>query len=238
MATNRDHADASKPTIKVNKRRGPRATLTGRQSEFIDEYMANGQNASAAYRKAYRAKSSSLQCSQSAFMLLRHPVVAQAIQRKLKMLELARQNRLEAQRATEERIIDVLSTLAFFDPREFIQWDANGKGGKARVTVTRSTDLPIEAVFAIREILVMADGGMRFKFADRRAALMDLARIHGMVTDKSASFHFHEDLARMSPEDQKKRVAELLEFAANLKVSGGDDVIDVTPEEEEADDGA
>jgi hypothetical protein len=139
---------------------------------------------------------------------------------------------LKPQQATEERIIDVLSTLAFFDPREFIQWDSNGAGGKTRVTVTRSTDLPIEAVFAIREILVMADGGMRFKFADRRAALMDLARIRGMVTDKSASFHFHEDLARMTPEDQKKRVAELLEFAANLRVPG-DDIIDVSPEEED-----
>jgi len=232
MATHRVYADASAPTIKVNKRLGPRGTLNGRQSHFIDEYMANGQNASAAYRKAYRSKSSSMRCSQLAHILLGNPVVAQTIRSKIRMLELARQGRLEAQQATEERIIDVLSTLAFFDPRQLIQW-VPGAGGKTRVTVTRSTDLPIEAVFAIREILVLADGGMRFKFADRRAALMDLARIRGMVTDKSASFHFHEDLARMTPEDQKKRVAELLEFAANLRVSGGDDIIDVSPEEEE-----
>jgi len=226
-----NYADASAPTIKVNKRRGPRATLTGRQRNFVDEYMANGQNGAAAYRKAYRSKTSSIQCGMLAQALLRHPVVAQTIRSKLQMLELARQNRFEALQITEERIIEVLSTLALFDPRSVIQWD--GKG----VTITKSADLPIEAVFAIREILVMADGGMRFKFADRRAALMDLARIRGMVTDKSASFHFHEDLARMSPDDQKKRVAELLEFAASLKVSGGDDMIDVTPEEEEADDG-
>ena len=37
----------------------------------------------------------------------------------------------------------------------------------------------------------------------------------------------------MTPEDQKKRVAELLEFAANLRVPGGDDIIDVSPEEED-----
>src|SRR6516164_64617 len=62
--------------------------------------------------------------------------------------------------------------------------------------------------------------------------------LHGMVTDKSASFHFHEDLARMTPEDQKKRVAELLEFAATLRVPGGDDIIDVSPDpEEEGEDG-
>ena len=147
MATHPEYADASKSTIKVNKRRGPIATLTGRQSQFIDEYMANGQNASAAYRKAYRSTSSSMRCSQQAYILLRNPAVAQTIQRKLKMLELARQGRLEAQQATEERIIDVLSTLAFFDPRELIQW-VPGAGGKTRVTVTRSTDLPIPSVTA------------------------------------------------------------------------------------------
>ena len=194
--------------------------------------MANGQNAAAAYRKAYRSKTSSIQCGMLAQALLRHPVVAQTIRSKLRTLELTRQNRFEALQITEERIIDVLSTLALFDPREIIQWGPRG------VTVTRSTDLPIEAVFVIREILVLADGGMRFKFADRRAALMDLARIRGMITDKSASFHFHEDLARMTPEDQKKRVGELLEFAANLRVPGGDDIIDVSPDpEEEGEDG-
>ena len=60
---------------------------------------------------------------------------------------------------------------------------------------------------------------------------MDLARLRGMITDKSATFHFHEDLARMSPGDQKRRVAELLEFAASIKVPT---VIDAEPEEEES----
>jgi len=147
------------------------------------------------------------------------------------MQELARQNRLEAQQLTEERIIDALSALAFFDPRSIISW---GPGGKALITMSK--DLTAEACYAIREIIVLK-GGIKFKFHDRHAALMDLARIRGMVTDKSASFHFHEDLAKMSPEEQKKRVAELLEFAASLKVSGGDDIIDVTPEEEEGEDG-
>ena len=91
-------------------------------------------------------------------------------------------------------------------------------------------------VYAIREITVLAKGGIRFKFHDRRAALMDLARLRGMITDKSASFHFHEDLARMSPDDQKRRVAELLEFAANLKVPG-DGAVDVTPDEDEFEEG-
>ena len=62
---------------------------------------------------------------------------------------------------------------------------------------------------------------------------MDLARLRGMVTDKSASFHFHEDLARMLPDEQQRRVAELLEFAASIKVPS---TIDVTLDEEEGED--
>ncbi|HEY2665025.1 MAG TPA: hypothetical protein VGI47_11835 [Candidatus Binataceae bacterium] len=49
-----------------------------------------------------------------------------------------------------------------------------------------------------------------------------------MLTDKSGTFHFHEDLARMSPDEQKRRVAELLEFAASI----------VVPPEIEEDDGS
>jgi DNA-directed RNA polymerase subunit F len=125
--------------------------------------------------------------------------------------------------ATEERIIELLTALASYDPRDVIRWD---DAGKARITA--SDDLSFASVVGIREISYKQDGTVRFSFHDRRAALMDLARLRGMITDKSATFHFHEDLARMSPEDQQRRVAELLEFAASMKV--GDEVIDVTPE--------
>jgi hypothetical protein len=51
-----------------------------------------------------------------------------------------------------------------------------------------------------------------------------------MIGDPSKTFHFHEDLSRMTPEEQQARVAELLSFAASLKVP---ETIDVTPEEDE-----
>ena len=78
-----NYANASRPTVKVNKKQGPRGTLTGRMSHFIDEYMANGQNGAAAYRKAYRTttSTSSVRCGQLAYELLRHPVVAQTIRK-------------------------------------------------------------------------------------------------------------------------------------------------------------
>jgi len=109
-------------------------------------------------------------------------------------------------------------------PRELLTWDEHG------VRLTPSEELNYRAVLPIREISVLPNGGYRVRFHDRRAALMDLARLRGMITDPSRTFHFHEDLARMPPEEQHKRVAELLEFAASLKVPP---TIDVEPTEEE-----
>jgi hypothetical protein len=89
------------------------------------------------------------------------------------------------------------------------------------VTITVSSDLPYRSVLAIKDITILHGGGVRIRFPDRRAALMDLARLRGMITDKSATFAFHEDLARMTPDQQKRRVAELLEFAASIRVPRG-----------------
>jgi hypothetical protein len=59
---------------------------------------------------------------------------------------------------------------------------------------------------------------------------MYLARLRGMISDSSKTFHFHEDLARMTPEEQHQRVAELLSFAASLKVPP---TLDMEPAEEQ-----
>ena len=126
--------------------------------------MSNGQNGGAAYRKAYKSKASSGKCGQLAHRLLENPVVARAVSSSIKVIDLVRQGRLEAQQATEERIIDVLSAIAFFDPRSIIQWGPDGAA-----SITMSADLSFEAVCALREILILGDGGIRFKFADRRS---------------------------------------------------------------------
>ena len=147
--------------------------------------------------------------------LLANPLIARAVESKRNRLARMQENRFAQLQATEERIIETLAALAFFDPRDIVRWDANGI---ARITI--SDDLPFYSVAAIKEISFRQDGRIIIRFYDRRAALMDLARLRGMITDKSASFHFHEDLARMSPDDQKRRVAELLEFAASIKIPG------------------
>jgi phage terminase small subunit len=205
------------PLIKrrVPTTRNPSKNLTSRQRAFIDEYLVNGQNGAAAFRKAYNSKASSSHCSAEAHRLLGHPNISRVLQSRNKIIALAQEKRLEEQVATEERIIETIAALAFYDPRQVVQW---GPGG---VTITVSSDLPYRSVLAIKDITILHGGGVRIRFPDRRAALMDLARLRGMITDKSATFAFHEDLARMTPDQQKRRVAELLEFAASIRVPRG-----------------
>jgi phage terminase small subunit len=227
MAIRPTQANAKAPIVRKHSPRKPERTLTPKQREFIDEYLQNGQNGAAAYRKAYNTKASSTHCSIEAGKLLAHPIISRLLQSRTKQIALAQQRKLDERVATEERIIETITALAFYDPREVFQW---GPGGTA--TITMSSDLPLRAVFAIKDITILRDGGIRFRFHDRRAALMDLARLRGMITDKSATYHFHEDLARMSPDDQKRRVAELLEFAASIKIPE-DGAVDITPDPEE-----
>jgi phage terminase small subunit len=113
MATPPHTADPIAPIIKrrVPTVRKPSKNLTSRQQAFIDEYLRNGQNGAAAYRKAYNAKAASSTCSIEAHRLLAHPIIARVLQSRNKLLALAQERRLEEQQATEERIIETISGL-------------------------------------------------------------------------------------------------------------------------------
>jgi hypothetical protein len=141
------------------------------------------------------------------------------------MLALVQERIIEDQDATEERITQTIAALAFYDPRELISWDEKGN-----VHFIPSDELTYQSVLPIREISSLPNGGVRVRFHDRRAAIMDLARLRGMITDRSTTFHFHDEIANLPPEEQDKRVLELLQFAATLKVP---DTIDVEPNPDE-----
>jgi hypothetical protein len=178
-----------------------------------------------AYRKVFKLEGSTKNCAEAAWRLLNNPNVARIIESKRRQLARIQDGAFEQLQASEERIIEAIAALAFYDPRDVVQWGPDG------AVFSVSSDLPLRSVLAIKEISYIQGRGIRIRFHDRRAALMDLARLRGMITDKSATYHFHEELARMSPDDPKRRVAELLEFAASIRVPG-DSAIDVTPDED------
>jgi phage terminase small subunit len=215
---------ANAPPVKQFKKRMP---ITPKQRAFVNAYIANGRNGAAAYRTAYNSRADVKGCSREAAELLDNPRVAAIIASHDRMLALAEQRELESLEVTEERVIQTMAAIAFYDPREVLSWDTEGK-----VTFKDSESLALRSVLPIREIAVLPNGGFRVRFHDRRAAIMDLARLRGMISDPSKTFHFHEDLSRMTPEEQRERVTELLSFAASLKVPKTIDV-EANPDEEE-----
>jgi hypothetical protein len=202
--------------------------LTGKQQKFLEAYLANGRNGAAAYRAAYQTNASNQRAAEEASRLLRHPKIAPKIDKAERRAHRAVERVLDRYVVSEERVTEALAKIGFYDIRDLFSWTED------RLTLKASGEISDAASFAIREIcqLVTENGRstIRIKLADRCAALMALARLRGMIGDRSTSSGFHAELERMPPEEQHRRVAELLEFAASLKVPP---TIDMEPTEEE-----
>ena len=83
---------------------------------------------------------------------------------------------------TKERISHALSLMAFSDPRDFYKWQDGGD-----VTLKPSADLTDEqagAVQAVSSAVTKYGRSLKVELADRRGALMDLAKLHGHIVEK------------------------------------------------------
>lgn len=155
--------------------------LTPRQQRFVEEYLRNGNNAAAAYRFAYAANMAPKRIADEASQLLRHPgiapVIAAAEARAAKRLEIA----ADRYAVSKERISRELARIAFADARKVCKW------GKDGVEVLSSAELDDDTAAPVVEVsqTKTADGGtIRVKLADKRQALIDLARLHGHIVDR------------------------------------------------------
>jgi hypothetical protein len=94
--------------------------LNPKHEAFIREYLLSG-NATEAYRKAgYKSKSPEVEASN----LLRNPKV----EARIKELQAKTQEIAEKKfNITEERILEQLEAIAFFDPMSVLEWDDKGR---------------------------------------------------------------------------------------------------------------
>jgi phage terminase small subunit len=89
--------------------------LTPKQSRFVAEYLANGMNATRAYKSAGYAKKDA---AVSASKLLRNPKVAAFIAEK-------QEKRFQKLELTGDMVIAELRKMAFVDPRKFFASDGS-----------------------------------------------------------------------------------------------------------------
>lgn len=158
--------------------------MTGKQRAFVNAYIKGGMaNAAEAYRIAYPASKASAQHqSQEAQRLMANPAISRLIEEATAAADREQAKMTARYAVTKERISHALACMAFADPRDFYAWKEGGD-----VTLKPSADLTdtqAAAVQSVSSAVTKYGRSLKVELADRRGALMDLAKLHGHVVER------------------------------------------------------
>lgn len=154
------------------------SALNPKQKRFVDQYLVDLNATQAAIRAGYSEKTA----KQIGSRLLSHVDVAKAI-------EAGQAKLAEKHGVTLEKIVAELALLGFSNMQDYMRSSADGDPFLDFSALTR------EQAAALTEVTVedFKDGRgedardvkrVKFKLADKRAALVDLGKHLGMFTDK------------------------------------------------------
>lgn len=152
--------------------------LTAKQQRFVEEYLIDLNATQAAIRAGYSAK----RAAEIGYQLLQKTTVQE-------MIQTAQQERSERTQITADQVLQELAKLGFSNMMDYMSVGANGD---PYVDLSRLTR---DQAAAITEVTVedFLDGRgedardvrrVKFKLADKRAALVDIGRHLAMFTDK------------------------------------------------------
>jgi phage terminase small subunit len=151
--------------------------LTAKQRHFVAEYLGNGRNGAAAYRAVYGGNPSNRRAAEEACRLLAHPNIAPMVAETNEREKAAVVRVMDRLALDKERVAELLARQALANITDILSWDERD------VTVKPSAMLDPDVLPAITEISIK-DGKVRVKLADKRAALMDLAKLRGWLVEK------------------------------------------------------
>ena len=164
----------------------PRRALNTLQAKYA-ELLADGWKQADAYRSVYPGDYSDRACSVKASRLAKHPLVVEVRHRRIAIAVTAVDRAVERYQITQDRVADELARLAFTSMPQLADVrtvkESDGKM-RQRVVIRDFVDADPEALKAIVEVKRTAGGEISIKLADKRAALMDLARFKGWIADK------------------------------------------------------
>ena len=152
--------------------------LTPKQQRFADEYLSCG-NASEAYRRAYDcSRMNAKTIGKRAQELLKNGATAGY----LELVRAAAQEAVAAKyEVTLEKLTAELLPIALADAGDFYEWGSSG------VTIKDSKELSREQrgiVSEVSQTITPTGGTIRVKLHDKLGAIQQLAKLHGLVTDK------------------------------------------------------
>ncbi len=177
--------------------------LTEKQARFVEEYLIDLNGTQAAIRAGYGRKNART----TAQWLHKQPGVKEHLALRMKARE-------ERTRITQDEVVRELARMAFANIADYLQ---PGPDGDPYVDFSRLTR---EQAAALAEITVEdfkagrgADARdvrrIKFKLADKRAALVDLGRHLGMFTDKAKTEKTEQPLDAVSDEELQAEIERL-----------------------------
>lgn len=146
--------------------------LNDKQQRFVDEYLKDLNATQAAIRAGYSAKTAYA----IAEKLLRKVEIQQAIQKAMK----ARSDRTEI---TQDRVLQELARLAFFDARKMFNGDGSPKAIHELDDDTAAAIIGLDVVDVGNSEIGIGQV-LKYKVADKGAALTNAMRHLGMFNDK------------------------------------------------------
>lgn len=151
--------------------------LTGKMAAFVREYLGNGRVAAQAYRAAYNSKGSAEYCAVQGNRLIHHRKIAPFIEAAANAQRKAINQTIASMSIDKDGIIQRLIALGTYDSRGLFEMVPG-----CRPRLKALEEMSEAAAFAITSIRQTKDG-LEIKCADKRAALMDVAKLMGLVTD-------------------------------------------------------
>lgn len=154
-----------------------------------EEMLKNGANAAQALKTIFPDKArTAKQTYALAHRIRQHPIVAEMLHREGAVTGAAISEALDRYGVTADNAAHALARLAFTDYDQIMDWatvtDPDTGERRMVVSVKASADIDPAARTAISEVTQRPDGSISIKLADKRAAIMDLARLKGWVQDK------------------------------------------------------
>lgn len=167
--------------------------LDAKERRFVSEYLVDLDPKRAALAAGYSATVAASKAYQWVSNSKVKPHVFGAVQKAMS----ARSERTEI---TQDRVLAELAKIGFSDIRKAVKWQTsliteedNPHGGDItviknivtnNVQFVASDDIDDETAAAIAEISQTAQGGLKIKFHDKRAALVDIGKHLGMFKEK------------------------------------------------------
>lgn len=164
---------------------GARRAAEERYARFVGAYLLHNNATRAAAEAGYSVKSAYAQ----GHALLKKAEIQDAIERGRAEINAATAERLAV---SSERVIAELAKIGFSDLRRAVAWSMKdhtiGRGRSKRIErrpemeFVDSAKLDDDTAGAISEVSMTAHG-MKLKFYDKRAALVDLGKVTGVFKD-------------------------------------------------------